>query len=273
MAIFRTTILLATLTAMFLAIGYLIAGTGGMTIALVFALLINFISYWFSDKIVLSMYGARPYDSREINSMVEKLSNAAGIPKPDVYIVESKIANAFATGRGPGHAALAVTRGLAENLTRDEMEGVIAHEISHIKNRDVLVSTMAATIAGAISYIAQMAYWGALGSDSRERGGALVLIPLIILAPIAAMLVQLAISRGREYGADYTGAMISKKPKALASALEKISYIAKAHPVRGNNATSHMWIVNPFSGNALMNLFSTHPPIEERIERLRKIKV
>lgn len=272
MAFFRTTLLLATLTGMFLAIGYLLAGTGGMTIALIMAVLINFVSYWFSDKIVLSMYRARPYENREINKIVENLSKEAGIPKPEVYLIESGIANAFATGRGPGHAALAVTKGLLDNLSHDEIEGVLAHEIAHIKNRDVLVSTMAASIAGAISYIAQMAYWGILGS-SRERGGNLLLLPLIILTPIAAMIVQLAISRGREYGADYTGAMITKNPDGLASALEKISEIAKNRPVRGNNATSHMWIVNPFSGDALVSLFSTHPPIEERIERLRKMKI
>lgn len=272
MAFLRTTILLATLTAIFVAIGLLVGGAVGMTIAFGMALFMNFIAYWFSDKIVLSMYRAKKSNSKTLNSIAEKLSKKAGIPKPDVYEIETPIPNAFATGRGPGHAALAVTTGLEKSLDNDEIEGVLAHEIAHIKNRDVLVSTMAAVIAGAISYLAQLAWFGAFSRDERSSG-TLILIPLIILAPIAATLIHLAISRGREFGADYTGAYISGKPKSLASALEKITKIAYEHPSKGNAATSHLWIVNPFTADSLVNLFSTHPPVAERVERLNKMKV
>lgn len=268
MSILRTAALLGLLTGILLAIGWLFGGTGGMTIALAFALVLNFATYWWSDKIVLAMYRARPSTDRRLNGVVEKLAKAAGIPKPRVFTVPTAVPNAFATGRSPDHAAVAATDGLLDNLNEGELEGVLAHELGHIKNRDMLVATMAATIAGAISYIAQMAWWSSVGD--RDRSSA-VLLPLVIFAPIAAMLVQLAISRGREYGADYSGALLSRKPLALASALEKISAIAKAHPLRGNAATAHLWIVNPFSGGALLNLFSTHPPMAERVARLQKL--
>lgn len=272
MSFLRTTILLATLTGVFLAVGFLLAGIGGMTIALVMAVLLNFFSYWFSDKIVLAMYKAKPFQDREINHIVENLSKKAGVPKPKVYIINEKIPNAFATGRGPGSSALAVTSGLVQRLNKDEIEAVLAHEIAHIKNRDVLVSTMAATIAGAISYLAQLAWFGAFSRDDRGSGS-LILLPLLLLAPIAAMMIHLAISRGREFGADYTGALISKKPLSLASALEKITNIVYESPLRGNSATSHLWIVNPFTADSFAALFSTHPPLNERIKRLKEMKI
>jgi heat shock protein HtpX len=269
MAFLRTTALLGLLTGILLAVGFLFGGIGGMAIALVFAFFINFISYWYSDKIVLAMYRAKPTADKKLNSMAEKLAKEAGIPKPKLYVTPQKIANAFATGRSPKHSAIAVTEGLLDNLKDDEIEGVLAHELSHIKNRDTLVSTMAATIGGAISFLAQIA-WFSMFSRDRE-GGSLLLFPLIILAPFASMMVQLAISRSREFGADYTGALISKKPRSLASALEKISKIADGNPIRGNSATSHLWIVNPFKGDGFVKLFMTHPPVEERIERLREL--
>ena len=272
MAFLRTTVLLATLTMLFIAVGFVIAGPAGMTVAFGMALFVNFIAYWFSDRIVLAMYRAKKSENRQLIATVEKLAKNAGIPAPEVYEVQARVPNAFATGRDPGHAALAVTSGLLEALNSSEVEGVLAHEMAHIKNRDVLVSTMAAVIAGAISYLAQLAWWGVFAGDERNNG-TLVLLPLLILAPLAATLIHLAISRGREFGADYTGAYISGNPKALASALEKISGIANSHPVRGNAATAHMWIVNPFSAEGLIGLFSTHPPIEERIERLRSMKI
>jgi heat shock protein HtpX len=269
MAFLRTAALLGLLTAILLAIGFLFAGTSGMTIALVLAVAINLFSYWYSDKIVLAMYRAKPTNDKKINSIVEKVAKEAGIPKPKVYIVANNSPNAFATGRSPSHSAVAVTQGLLDRLGDDEIEGVLSHELSHVKNRDTLVSTMAATIAGSISYIAQLGLIG-MSSKDRERGNA-IFLPLIILAPIAAMIVQLAISRGREFYADYTGAMISKKPLSLASALEKISSYAESNPIRGSSATSHLWIVNPFSGDSFSSLFMTHPSTKERIRRLREM--
>jgi heat shock protein HtpX len=271
MAFLRTAILLSTLTAIFVAVGLVIGGFAGMTIAFIMALVINFISYWFSDKIVLSMYRATKSDDKTLNAMVEKLARKAGIPKPVVYEVSAAVPNAFATGRDPNHSAIAVTKGLTDNLSNDEIEGVLAHEMAHIKNRDILVSTMAAVIAGAISYLAQLAWWSMMSDE--DRRGNLILIPLIILAPIAAMLIHLAISRGREFGADDTGARITGKPRSLANALDKITNIAHENPVKGNAATSHMWIVNPFTADTLVGLFSTHPPVAERIEKLNRMKV
>lgn len=272
MAFLRTAALLGLLTGILLVAGFLIAGTGGMTIALLLAFGLNFFAYWYSDKIVLKMYKAKPSDNKKLNSIVERLSKEAGIPKPKVYIVNTQIPNAFATGRDPKHAAVAATSGLLETLEEEEIKGVIAHELAHIKNRDILVSTMAATIAGAISYLAQIAWWSMFMGNRRE-GGSMIMLPLLFLAPIAAMLVQLAISRGREFGADYRGAIISKNPLGLASALEKISSFSKNHPTKGNSATAHMWIVNPFKADSFSRLFSTHPPVNERIRRLKEIKV
>ena len=269
MSFLRTALLLGLLTAILLAIGFLFGGIGGMTVALIFAMLINFFSYWFSDKIVLAMYRAKSSDNKELNHIVEKIAREAGIPKPKVYIVPNKSPNAFATGRSPSHSSVAVTQGLLDDLNNDEIEGVLSHEMSHIKNRDTLVSTIAATVAGAVSYLAQIAWYGMFSRD--REGGSAILFPLLILAPIGAMLVQLSISRGREYMADYTGAYISKKPLELADALEKISSVAERNPMRGSSATSHLWIVNPFKGSSFVNLFRTHPPVEERIKRLKEI--
>lgn len=270
MAIFRTTLLLGMLAGILLAVGWLFAGVGGMTVALIFAVVLNLAAYWWSDKIVLTMYRAKPSNDKRLNDIVERLAKAAELPKPKVYIMRTGVPNAFATGRNPKHAAVAATQGLLDALNDEEIEGVLAHELAHIKNRDILVSTIAATIGGAVSYIAYIAWWSSFGS--RDRGSA-ALLPLVVLAPLAATFVRLAISRGREYGADYTGALITKKPHALADALEKISAVARARPIRGNAATAHMWIVNPFKADGLTRLFSTHPPISERTKRLRSMKL
>jgi heat shock protein HtpX len=269
---FKTVILLGLLTGIFLAIGFAFGGMFGMTIAFIIALILNFISYWFSDKIVLKIYGAKPSSNKQLNDIVEKVAKQAGIPKPRVYTMKTNVPNAFATGRNPKNAAIAVTEGLLE-LEPDEIEGVIGHEIGHIKNRDILTSTIAATIAGAISYVAQMAYWSMFSDDRRSGGNMIALILVIIFAPLAALLIRLAISRSMEYRADYTGAIITKNPSGLASALKKISEFSAHNPIRGNSATSHMWIVNPFQKNWFTNLFSTHPPIDERIKRLEKMKI
>ena len=272
MSFLRTAALLGLLTGILLAIGFLWAGIQGMTIFFIIALVMNFISYWFSDKIVLAMYRAKPIsksDEPKLHDIVEKIADEMNIPKPKMYLVNLPMLNAFATGRSPKHAAVAVTTGLIKNLNWDEIEGVLSHELGHVVNRDTLTSTIAATVAGAIAYIAQMAWWGAFGGERRQ--GNVILLPLIILAPLAATLIQLAITRTREYAADKTGALISKKPLALASALDKISKVASHYPLKGNSATSHLFIVNPFRGDALVNLFSTHPPVHERIRRLKEI--
>ncbi len=274
MSYFRTAVLLGLLTGILLTIGWFWQGTTGMTYFLAIAFIINFLSYWFSDKIVLAMYRAKPIqksDEPKLHDMVEKLSKEMKIPKPKIYLVNMQILNAFATGRSPKKAAIAVTSGLLKHLNQDEIEGVISHELSHVKNRDTLTSTIAATIAGVISYIAQIAWYSLFMGGNRRQGGSLIFLPLIILAPIAAMLIQLAISRTREFAADRTGALISKRPLSLATALEKISKVSKQHPIAGNDATAHLWIVNPFKGDALMRLFSTHPPVEERVSKLKEI--
>jgi heat shock protein HtpX len=269
----RTALLLGLLTGILLAIGFLWAGITGMTIFLILAFILNFFVYWYSDKIVLNMYRAKeiPEDEEpELHEIVKKLSKEAKIPKPKLYLVKMDIPNAFATGRSPKKGVVAVTSGLLNSLNKDEIEGVIAHEIAHIKSRDTLTSAIAATIAGAISYIAYMAWWGAL-AGGRRRGGNALLLPLVILAPLAATLVRLAISRGREYKADENGSIFSKKPLSLASALEKISASVKRNPLRGNAATSHLFIVNPFKSDSLSNLFSTHPSVESRVARLKEL--
>src|SRR5437667_5720833 len=271
MAFFRTATLLGLLTGILLAVGYAIAGIAGMTLFLFISFLINFVSYWYSDKIVLGMYGAKEVSEEsnpQLHQVVEKLAKEENIPKPRIYMVDSNIMNAFATGRSAKKGAVAVTSGLLRNLNGDEIEGVLSHELSHIKNRDTLTSTVAATVAGAIGYIAQIAWWSSFGGD-RERSP--LLLPLLIFAPFAAMLIQLGISRTREFKADYTGAVISKKPLSLASALQKISDNAKNNPIQGNAATSHLFIVNPFRSDAFIGLFSTHPKTEERIQRLREL--
>lgn len=275
MSFFRTALLLGFLTGILLTIGWLWQGTTGMTYFLAIAFIINFLSYWFSDKIVLAMYRAKPIqksDEPELHEIVENLSKEMKMPKPKIYLVNMPILNAFATGRSPKKAAVAVTSGLLKHLNSDEIEGVLSHELSHVKNRDTLTSTIAATIAGVISYIAQIAWYSLFMGGNRRQGGGLIFLPLVMLAPIAAMLIQLAISRTREFAADRTGALISKRPLSLASALEKISKVSKQHPIAGNDATAHLWIVNPFKGDALMRLFSTHPPVEIRIQKLKELK-
>ncbi|MBI4654255.1 MAG: zinc metalloprotease HtpX [Nitrospirae bacterium] len=270
----KTTFLMVTLTLMLVAIGGILGGKSGMTFALIMAFGMNFITYWFSDKIVLRMYGAKQVseaEAPELHSIVRRLVHKAGLPMPKVYMMEQEQPNAFATGRNPSHGVVAVTTGIMRILSREELEGVLGHELAHIKNRDILVSTVAATIAGAISYLAQMAQWamifGGRRDDERE-GNPIAAIVMMIVGPIAAMLVQMAISRSREYGADDSGARIAGNPIYLANALRKLYVVSQKIPMNVNPATSHMFIVNPLSGGGFLKLFSTHPPIEERIARL-----
>ena len=278
--IFKTAMLLAVLTAMLVLIGGAIGGRNGMLIALIFAFVMNFVSYWWSDKIVLAMYGAQPVDEAsapDLYNMVRRLASKAGVPMPKVYIIPSEQPNAFATGRNPAHAAVAVTEGIMRILDHEELEGVLAHEMSHVINRDVLISTIAATLAGAITYLAHMAQWAAFmgggRSDDDERANPIAMILMAVIAPIAAMLVQLAVSRAREFQADATGARLAGRPWPLAKALEKLDMAAHAIPMNANPATAHLFIVNPLSGASLMRLFSTHPSTEERIARLRAMRI
>jgi heat shock protein HtpX len=272
---FRTAILLAAMTALFMGIGFLVGGQGGMMIALLVALGMNFFAYWNSDKMVLSMYGAREVDERsapELYGMVRRLAQNAGLPMPRVYIMENAQPNAFATGRNPEHGAVAVTTGLLNTLNQDELAGVIAHELAHIKHRDTLLMTITATLAGAISMIANFAMFG--GSRNNDGIGPIGGLLLVILGPLAAGLVQMAISRGREYEADRIGAEISEQPLSLASALRKISNAAEHihNPeAERNPASAHLFIVNPLSGARMDNLFSTHPNVENRIAQLNQI--
>jgi len=277
---FRTTILLAVLTALLVWIGDMLGGRQGAIIALLLAGGMNFFSYWFSDKIVIKMYGGQEVtaqDDPELYGLVQDLAQRAGLPMPKVYLLPQDTPNAFATGRNPEHAAVAVTDGIRRILTKRELAGVLGHELSHVKNRDILVSTIAATLAGAISYLAQMAQWAMIFGGNRDRddeGGSNIfgLIVMMIVAPIAAMLIQMAVSRSREYGADEGGAKVTGDPLALASALRKLHMGAQNIPLHVNNATAnataHMFIVNPLTGRGLASLFSTHPPMEERIARL-----
>jgi heat shock protein HtpX len=274
----KTALLIGLLTGIILGIGQLFGGSQGLVIAFVFAVLINFGSYWFSDKIVLAMYGAKevqPNEVPELYQIVQNLTMRAQIPMPRLYIIPSESPNAFATGRDPHHAAVAVTEGIMRIMKREELEGVLAHELSHVKNRDILISSIAATLAGVIMMLADMARWAALfGFGGRDRddeggGGILGLILMSILAPIAAMLIQMAISRSREFLADATGARISGNPLGLASALDKLHSASQMLPMEARAESAHLFIMNPLSGGGLVSLFSTHPPIEERIERLR----
>jgi heat shock protein HtpX len=277
---FKTALLLAVLTALLVLIGGAIGGQQGMLVAFLLALVMNFFSYWFSDKIVLAMYGARPIEESQAPALyriVRTLATRGGIPMPRVYLIPTDTPNAFATGRNPQHAAVAVTEGSMRILDEEELEGVLAHELSHVKNRDVLIATIAATLAGAITYLAHMAQWAAIfggrRDDEEEGGGAFGAIFMAILAPIAAMLIQMAVSRAREFQADATGARLAGKPWGLAKALEKLDTASKAMPMDASPATAHLFIVNPLSGRSLLRLFSTHPPIEERIARLRSMRV
>ncbi len=274
----KTLFLLVTLTLVLVWAGGALGGKQGMTIALIFALGMNFISYWFSDKIVLRMYRAKQVTEAEapdLYSIVRSLVQKAGMPMPKVYMMDQEQPNAFATGRNPNHAAIAVTTGIMRILTREELQGVIGHELSHIKNRDILISTIAATIAGAISYLAQMAQWamifGGHRGDDDEGGSPIAAFVMMIVGPIAAMIIQMAISRSREYAADSGGAEIAGNPRYLAGALRKLHMASQKIPMHANPATSHMFIVNPFSGGGIVKLFSTHPPIEERIARLESM--
>jgi heat shock protein HtpX len=277
--VLKTGFLLAVLTCLVVLIGQALGGQQGMLLALVMALVMNFVAYWFSDKMVLAMYRAQPVDEAaapELYAMVRGLATRAQIPMPKVYILPTDTPNAFATGRNPEHAAVAVTEGIMRILNREELEGVVAHELSHVKNRDTLIMTIAATLAGAITYLAHMAQFAAIFGGSRRDsdeqghgGGVFGALALAILAPIAAMLVQLAISRAREFHADATGARIAGKPWGLASALEKLDQASKALPMDATPATAHLFIVNPLSGSMLRSLFSTHPSTEERVARLR----
>jgi heat shock protein HtpX len=276
----KTLFLLVTLTLILVWAGAAIGGKQGMTIALVFAFLMNFFAYWFSDKIVLKMYGAKEvteYEAPELYRIVRALSQKAGLPMPKVYIIDAEQPNAFATGRNPKHAAVAVTTGIMRLLSPEELQGVIGHELAHVKHRDILISTIAATIAGAISYLAQMAQWamifGGHRSDDDEGGSPIAALIMMIVGPIAALIVQMAISRSREYAADEGGAKIAGNPRYLASALKKLHWASQKIPMDANPATSHMFIVNPLSGGGIMKLFSTHPPIEERITRLESMSL
>jgi len=274
-------VLLVALTALFIFVGDAIGGRSGAMIAFALALVMNLVSYWFSDKIVLSMYGARPLspaDAPELYRMTERLAERAGIPMPRLYVVPGPQPNAFATGRNPAHSAVAVTEGLVSLLNRDEVEGVIAHEIAHIKHRDTLTMTVVATIAGAVMLLADMARWamifGGARSEDREGGNPLVFLLVLIVAPIAAMLIQLAISRAREYEADATGARLAGSPDGLANALRKLEQASRMIPMEASPSTAHLFIVNPLRGmgGAVMSLFMTHPPIEERIRRLERMR-
>lgn len=272
----KTFMLMAALTALFMVGGQAMGGQQGMTIALVMALGLNFFAYWNSDKMALAMNKAREVPEAEapdLHQLVARLAARADLPKPRVYVVDNPTPNAFATGRNPEHAAVAVTTGIMQALNREELEGVLGHELGHIKNRDILISSIAAVMAGAISYLATMAQWAMIfggGSSSDDEGGSnpLVMLVMMIVAPLAASLIQMAISRSREYIADASGAEICGNPKALASALQKLSNYNKQQPMDVNPASAQMYIVNPLSGGSLAGLFSTHPPMEERIKRL-----
>lgn len=274
----KTTFLLTALTLLLMFVGKAIGGNGGMMMALIIAGVMNIVSYWFSDKIVLKMYGAREVteaESPRLYRITNQLAMKAMLPMPKVYIIPGMTPNAFATGRNPQHAAVAATEGILQMLNDEELEGVMAHELAHVGNRDILISTIVATIAGAISYLAQMAQFAAIFGGSRDRdesgGSPFVMIAMAIIAPIAAMLIQMAISRSREYEADAYGARICRKPLALANALKKLHMGAAAIPMNATPATAHMFIVNPLTGGGLMSLFSTHPPMEERVARLEAL--
>jgi len=273
----KTTLLLSLLTVMMVMMGSAIGGKSGMVFAFVMAAAMNFFSYWFSDKIVLRMYGAQEIGEQDhptFYGMVRRLAQRAGLPMPKVYIIPDQSPNAFATGRNPQHAAVAATEGILHILSPEELEGVMAHELAHVQNRDILVGTIAATFAGAISMIGNMLQWGAMfgaGRSEDEDGGVGLIGSLVmaIVAPIAAMLIQMAVSRSREYLADETGAKICGRPLALANALRKLHNASQIIPMQdARPATAHMFIVNPLTGGGMMSLFSTHPPMEDRIARL-----
>lgn len=275
---FKTAVLLIALTVLLIWVGSMFGGQQGAIFAFVIAMCMNFFSYWFSDKIVLKMYGASEISERDsptYYSIVRELTANADLPMPRMYIIPTNSMNAFATGRNPRHAAMAVTEGLINSLSREELKCVIGHELSHIRNRDILISTIVATIAGAVMMLANIARWGAMfggyggrGEEDR-RGGGLAVLFLAILAPLAALLIQMAISRSREYAADSGSARLTGNPLGLASALGKLHQAAIARPMHAGQSTAHLFIVNPLSGRSFVSIFSTHPPVEERIKRLR----
>jgi len=274
--VFKTTLLLTAMTLLLMLAGRAFGGENGMVIALIFAAVMNFVSYFFSDKIALAMYRAQPITRDElprVYNIVERLSQKVGLPMPKVYLIPTDSPNAFATGRNPHHASVAVTQGILGLLNDDELEGVIAHELGHVRNRDILISSIAATLAGAITWLAHVAQWGMIfggfGGRNERRGGGIGALLMIFLAPFAAMLIQLAVSRSREYGADDTGAHWTGNPYALASALAKIEAYSRRAPLVATPSTAHLFIIQPFLGGmSFGNLFSTHPPTAKRIERL-----
>ena len=278
---FKTAVLLVALTLILVWAGSIFGGRQGAVFAFAIAMGMNFFSYWYSDKIVLRIYRARQItgqDSPKYFALVKELTANAALPMPNLYIIPTQAMNAFATGRNPNHAAIAVTEGLLNSLTHEELKGVLAHELSHVKNRDILICTIVATIAGAITMLANMAQWTAMfgGSgrhddDDSGGGGVVGLIALAILAPIAALLIQMAISRSREYAADKGGALMARNPAGLASALEKLHQAARVRPLDAGTSSAHLFIVNPLSGRSFASLFSTHPPIDERIKRLQSM--
>ncbi|MGL5544048.1 MAG: zinc metalloprotease HtpX [Cetobacterium sp.] len=274
---FKTFILMLVMTFLLLFIGGAVGGRNGMTIALVFAGVMNFVSYWFSDKIVLSMYRAQELpENHKVYWITKKLSESAGLPMPKVYMINESQPNAFATGRNPHHAAVAVTRGLVELMDDNELSGVIAHELGHVSNRDILIQSVAATLAGAIAYMANMAKWAAIfggrrRDDEDSSGGIFGLLAITIFAPLAAMLIQMAISRSREYKADNFGAKVSGNPRYLANALRKLESYSTRIPMDAVPATENMFIVSPLAGNKMASLFSTHPSTAERIKRLEEM--
>ena len=272
---FKTAFLLTLLTLLLMFVGRLFGGQNGMLIALAFAAVMNFVSYFFSDKIALAMYHARSVTREELPrayQAVERLTQKIGIPMPKMYVIPTDSPNAFATGRNPQHASVAMTQGILDLLNDEELEGVLAHELGHVRNRDILISSVAATVAGAITYLAQVAKWGmifgGMERDDRDRGGGLAAILMLFLAPLAAMLIQLAVSRSREYQADQTGAHTTGNPYALASALAKLDAYSRRVPMAATPSTAHLFIIQPLLGMSFGNLFSTHPPIAKRIERL-----
>ena len=278
----KTGFLLAVLTCLLVLVGGAIGGQQGMTIAFILAFVMNVGSYWFSDKIVLSMYGAQPVDEARapgLYRIVRELAAEAKIPVPPIYLIPDDSPNAFATGRNPQHAAVAVTEGILRIMSEDELRGVLAHELSHVKNRDTLIMTIAATLAGAITYLAQMAQWAAIFGGGRRSdeegggGGVIGMLLMAILAPFAAMLVQMAISRSREYEADASGAHLCHRASGLEHALAKLDVASRQEPLNATPATAHLFIVNPLTGGGFATLFSTHPPVEERIARLRAMKL